>query len=49
MAANLDSMAECAGASQHLCKTLGLFLRLLTYNGFRIAAAVPDITSRFKA
>ena len=48
MAANLDSMAElCWG--QHLCKTLGLFLRLLTYNGCRIAAAVPDITTRFKA
>lgn len=48
MAANLDSIAGlCQG--QHLCKTPGLFLRLLTYNGCRIAAAVPDITSGLKA
>lgn len=48
VAASLDSIAKLH-QRDHLCKPLHSFLRLLVCNGCKIAAAVPDITSRYKA
>lgn len=47
VAASLDSIAALC-QDPHLCKTLGLFLRLLPTMS-RVFAALPEATFRFKA